>query len=154
MEGVTRDDWIVGGLALVLAIFLFALPWFDVTISFTGIGTISGTLTATDGPDGWTSVLGALAALAVLADLAVERLSPDTQLPMIGGSREATRLVLAGIAVGFVALKFLLHIHFDLFGWGFYVTVICAAALLYFAIQARNEAPMGPSLPRTPTGRT
>lgn len=152
MDNVTRDDWIVGGLAVLLAIFLFALPWFDISISFAGFGTVSGTLTATDGPDGWTGVLGALAALAVLADLAVERLSPDTQLPQIGGSREATRLVLAGIAVGFVALKFILHIHFDLFGWGFYMTVICAAALLYFAIMARNEASTGPSRPRTPTG--
>jgi hypothetical protein len=152
MENVTREDWIVGGLALLLAIFLFALPWFSISVNFAGFGTVSGTLTATDGPDGWTGVLGAIAALAVLADLAIERLSPTTQLPELGGSREATRLLLAAIAVGFVALKFLLHIHFDLFGWGFYVTVICAAALLYYAIQARNEAPMGPSRPRTPTG--
>ena len=30
LENVTRDDWIVGGLALLLAIFLLVLPWFSV----------------------------------------------------------------------------------------------------------------------------
>ncbi len=56
MDNVTRDDWIVGGLAVLLAIFLFALPWFDISVSF-GPDSVGGTLTATDGPDGWTGVL-------------------------------------------------------------------------------------------------
>jgi hypothetical protein len=133
-DNVTRDDWIVGGLALLLAICLLILPWFDLTVT---IGSISlgGTLPATDGPDGWAGILAVLAALAIIADLGVERLSPQTQLPMIGGSRASTRFVLAAIAAGFTALKFVLHIHFSLFGWGFYVSVVVAAALVYAARQ-------------------
>ncbi len=149
MENVSRDDWIVGGLALLLAIFLFSVPWFDLSVN---IGSITVGGTATDSPDGWAGVFGALAALAVLADLAVERFSPQTEVPEIGGSREGTRLVLASIAVAFVALKFLLHIEFDLFGWGFYVTVICAGALLYFARLASIEASTQPSPSRTRSG--
>jgi hypothetical protein len=132
LENVTRDDWIVGGLALALAIFLLVLPWFDLSV-----GPFSATLTATDGPDGWLGILAVIAALAVVADLAVERLSPQTQLPAIGESRTNTRFILAVVAAGFVALKFLFHIHFDLFGWGFYVNVILTAALVYVAYQAR-----------------
>ncbi|MGI8863527.1 MAG: hypothetical protein ACR2JH_03875, partial [Solirubrobacteraceae bacterium] len=30
------------------------------------------------------------------------------------------------------------HIHFSLFGWGFYVDVIVTAALVYFAMQMRT----------------
>ena len=30
LENVTREEQIVGGLALLLAIFLLILPWFDV----------------------------------------------------------------------------------------------------------------------------
>lgn len=132
LENVTRDDWIVGGLALVLAIFLLVLPWFDLSV-----GPFSATLTATDGPDGWLGILAVLAALAVVADLAIERLSPQTRLPAIGDSRTNTRFILAVAAAGFVALKFLFHIHFDLFGWGFYVNVIITVALVYVAYQAR-----------------
>ena len=60
-----------------------------------------------------------LAALAVIADLALERFG-NVDLPAINGGRAATRFVLACVAAGFVALKFLFHIHFDLFGFGFW----------------------------------
>jgi hypothetical protein len=104
LENVTRDDWIVGGLALVLAIFLLVLPWFDLSV-----GPFSATLTATDDPDGWLGILAVIAALAVVADLAIERLSPQTQLPAMGESRTNTRFILAIVAAGFVALKFLIR---------------------------------------------
>lgn len=140
LDNVTRDDWIVGGLALLLGIFLLVLPWFEISFSLGPISA-SATSTATDAPNGWTAVLGMLAAFAVVADLAVERLSPQTQIPALGGSREQTRFVLAATAVAFTALKFLLHIHFSgivSFAWGFYAIVIVCAALLYVAIRARQ----------------
>jgi hypothetical protein len=159
LDNVSRQDWIVGGLALLLTICLFALPWFDISVSFGGV-TLGGTLTATDGPDGWTGILAALAAIAVIADLGVERFAPQVQVPMIRGSREQTRFVLAAIAAGFTALKFVFHIHFSLFGWGFYATVIVAAALVYFAMQATQagtsyrSTPAGPAAPAGPVGST
>jgi len=135
LENVTRDDWVVGGLGLVLAIFLLILPWFDVSY-----GPFSTTFTATDDPDGWLGILAVIAALAVVADLAIERVSPHTRLPAIGESRTNTRFILAVVAAGFVALKFLFHIHFDLFGWGFYLNVIVTVALVYVAYEARTGA--------------
>jgi hypothetical protein len=137
LDNVTRDDWIVGGLALVLAIFLFVLPWFDLSV-----GPFSVTFTATDDPDGWLAILGAIASLLVVADLALERFSPQTDVPTIGSSRTNTRFVLACVAAGFVALKFLFHIHFSLFGWGFYVNVLATVALVYVAYQARAGVPL------------
>ena len=144
LENIRRDDWILGGLALLLLIDLFAFPWFSV-----GIGPFSLNLTATDGPDGWTAILAVIALIAVFGDLAVERLSPQTTLPTVGGSRVMTRLALAGVAAFFIALKFLLHIHFSDFGWGFYLAVVLTVALLYFADQARR-APVAPVAPPPP----
>jgi 4-hydroxybenzoate polyprenyltransferase len=98
-----------------------------------------------------------LAALAIVADLGVERLSPQTQLPTIRGSRASTRFVLAAIAAGFTALKFLLHIHFSLFGWGFYVTIVVAAALVYVAwqvSQGHSVMPSGPAVRAGSSGRS
>jgi hypothetical protein len=148
LDNVTRDELIVGGLAILLAIFLLVLPWFDLSV-----GPFSATLTATDAPDGWLGILAVIAAIAVVADLAVEKLSPQTQLPELGGSRANTRFILAVIAAGFVVLKFLFHIHFSLFGWGFYVCVIVTAGLVYAAAQARlgsSIIPAGTSRPTAP----
>jgi hypothetical protein len=140
LENVTREDWLVGGLALLLAITLLFFPWFSISVSIGAFST-SVSSSATGSPDGWLGVLALLAAILIVADIAIERLSPQTQLPAIRGSRTSTRFILAVVAAVCVALKFLFHIHFSLFGWGFYLTVILAAALLYLTIQARAGRP-------------
>lgn len=133
VEKVSRDDWIVGGVGLLLVIDLLALPWYSISI-----GPFTATSAATGAPDGWLGVLAVLAVLAVIADLALERLSPQTTLPAIAGSRTMTRFVLACIAAGFVVLKFLFHIHFSLFGFGFWAAVVLTAAFVYLATRARH----------------
>ena len=142
LENVSREDWIVGGLALLLAIGLIVFPWFDISVTV-GAFSASATYSATSSPDGWLGILAFIAALAIVADLALERLSPQTQIPAIGGSRTNTRFVLSLVAAAFVVLKFLFHIHFSLFGWGFYVDIILTAALVWAAYQARAGAPIG-----------
>jgi hypothetical protein len=44
------------------------------------------------------------------------------------------------VAAALLALKFLLHIHFNYFGWGFYVDVVATAALVYSALEARRQS--------------
>jgi hypothetical protein len=63
-------------------------------------------------------------------------------------------MILAIVAAAFVALKFLLHIHFSYFSWGFYLGVVLTIALVYLAVQARNapdvpvaRPPVGPAGP-------
>lgn len=130
----SRDDWIMAGLAFLLAIDVLFLPWFDYSFGF-GPFSRSVTLSATDTPDGWLGVLGLLAALAVIADLALDRLGA-TELPSVGGSRAGTRLVLASAAALFLALKFILHVHFSLFGFGFWAAVVLTVALLVVCFRA------------------
>jgi hypothetical protein len=133
-DALSRDDWIVGGLSLLLVIDLLFLPWYSV--SFFGH---TATASATSAPDGWAGVLAMLAALAVLADLLIERLAPQTTLPNLGGSRTATRRWLAVIAAAFLALKFVLHIHFSWFGFGFYVAVVFTAALVFATLRLSQD---------------
>ena len=147
LQNVTREEQIVGVLALLLAIFLLILPWFDVSV-----GPFSATFSATSAPDGWLGILAFIAALAIVADLAIEKFSPQTTVPAIGGGRSHTRFILAVVAAAFLLLKFLFHInHFSDLGWGFYVDVIVTAALVYFAMQLRTAgAPAGVSRPARP----
>jgi hypothetical protein len=128
----------LAGVALLLIITLLFLPWFSISVTI-GPVSASATLTGTDDPDGWLGILAVLSAIALIADLGIERLSPGTALPNIGGSRTNTRFVLACATAGFVALKFLFNIHFSDFGIGFYVAVILTAGLVWVALQARNE---------------
>ena len=141
VENISRDDWIFGGVGLLLAIDLLFLPWF----SFSA-GPFSVTSTATGAPDGWLGVLALLAVIAALADLAVERFSPQTKVPAIGESRTTTRFVLACIAAGLLVLKFFFHIHFDLFGFGFWAAIVLVGAFVYLSMRARH-APVTPGAP-------
>ncbi len=150
LDNVTREEQLLGGLALLLAIFLLILPWFDVSV-----GPFSATFSATSAPDGWLGILAFIAALAIIADLAIERFSPQTQIPAVG-TRTNTRFILAVAAAAFLLLKFLFHInHFSDLGWGFYVDVIVTAAVVYFAMQLRGATvPVTgarPAAPVTPT---
>jgi len=158
VENIRRDDWIVGGLALVLVFDLLVFAWFSLpntaTLTFRGatVAFGGGSLTATDTPDGWLGVLAVLALLALIADLALERLSPQTHVPMIGGSRASTRYALAVLAAACMALKFLFHIgQFSNLGFGFWFGAILAGALVYLATQARQALPVTPPRQAGPT---
>jgi hypothetical protein len=138
-DSVSRDDWILAGLALLLIIDLLFLPWFSASVTI-GSFSASFTATATDAPDGLFGVLAVLSAVALIVDLGVERLSPGTALPSIRGSRSETRLVFAGLAALFVALKFLFHIHFSLFGFGFWAGIVLAAGFVFVARRLHSAA--------------
>ena len=45
VQNVSRDKWIIGGLALLLAISLFAFPWYSVSV-----GPFSADAAATSTP--------------------------------------------------------------------------------------------------------
>lgn len=144
LADVSRDDWLLAGVALLLVIDLLFLPWFSVSVS-AGAFSATVTSTATGDPDGWLGILAVLAAVVLIADLAIERFSPGTALPNIRGSRTETRFVLAAATAVFLLLKFLFQIsHFSDLGFGFWVAVVLTAGLVYFALQARNAGAMTP----------
>ncbi len=144
LDKLTREDRILGGLSLLLVISLLFFPWFSLSL-----GPLTYTTTGTGDPDGWLGILAVLAALALIVDLAIERFSPQTTLPALGGGRTATRFVLAAAAAVFVILKFLFHIgHVSDLGWGFWLSAILVVALVYFALQARGGGVSMPSARR------
>jgi hypothetical protein len=134
LDKLSRTDLQITAASVLLVIGLIAFPWFHRSIAL--IGSIS--LTGTDAPDGFFGVLALLFAVATVADLMIERFSPQTGIPALGGSREMTRFILACAAAACVALKFITNIHFSFFGWGFYVDVVITAALVYSALEARR----------------
>jgi hypothetical protein len=138
-DNVSRDDWILAGITLALIVTLLFLPWFSLSGVSAGAITIpSVNFTATEAPDSGFGLLAVLAAALLLLDLAFDRLSPQTEVPSINGSRTQTRLVLACIAALMLGLKFLFDLHFSLFGFGFWAAAVLTAAMVYVAYQMHN----------------
>lgn len=142
LERLTREDWLLAGVAVFLIFDLLVLPWFSfgATISV-GSATVSigGSLTGVDAPDAWLGVLALLSCAFLVADLAFERLSPETQLPSIAPDRETTRFVLACVAAGLIALKFFFHIgRFGELALGFWLAVLLVAALVAMTRRVRQ----------------
>lgn len=142
-DGAKREDWVVGGLAVLLVIDLVELPWHTVAGGMiSGISFPSISDRATGPPDGLLGVLAVLAALAIVFDLLLEHLSPDTQIPSINGSRTLTRFALAITAAGLLALKFILHLtQIGDLGSGFWFGAVVTAALVYATLKAWEANP-------------
>lgn len=145
LERMTREDWILAGLAGLLAFDLLVLPWFSfgATINV-GSATVSigGSLTGVDAPDAWLGALSVMAAAFLVADLATERLSPQTQMPSIGNDRALTRFALAASAAALIMLKFLLHLgRFGELGLGFWLAIMVVAALVVLTRRAHRACP-------------
>ncbi len=128
-ETVSRDEGILAGLGVLLVLDLLFLPWYGITVT-AGATSVSISNTATGPPSGWLGVLALLLVLALLVDIAIERLSPDTQVPAIGRGRANTRYALAVAAVALLGLKLLLH--FGSAGeLGFWGAVVLGGALVW-----------------------
>jgi hypothetical protein len=153
LQKAIRDGWLAAALAFLLVIDLSTLPWFSyVATLHVGTASVSlgGSLSATDAPDPWLGVLAVIAAVLVIGDVAVSRLSPETPLPAIE-SRELTRLVLACVAGGFMAIKFLLHLgSVGNLGVGFWFGAALAAALVVVTRDAQHIAAASPKRGTTP----
>jgi len=163
LEGLSREDWILAGVATALILDLLVLPWFSfgATISV-GSGTISigGSAAGVDSPDAWLGVLALLSCAFLVADLGFERLSPQTRLPTIAEDRESTRFVLAWVAAGLIAVKFIFHLgRFGELALGFWLAVLLVGALVALTRRARQVHPgagpaAAPPEPRPEPGPT
>ena len=138
VETVSRDELILAGLGVLLVLDLLFLPWFEQTFTSTGIAqSVSISNTATGPPSGWLGVLALLLVLALLVDIAIERLAPHTQVPAIGRGRATTRYVLAVVAVSLLALKLLLN--FGSAGeLGFWGALFLGGGLVWVAHRLRQ----------------
>lgn len=136
IETISRDEGILAGLGVLLVLDLLFLPWYGITVT-AGAVSVSISNTATGPPSGWLGVLALLLVLALLVDIAIERLSPHTQVPAIGTSRATTRYVLAVVAVALLGLKLVLHLG-SAGELGFWGAVVLGGGLVWAAYSLRE----------------
>ncbi|MGH2882291.1 MAG: hypothetical protein ACRDPA_06265 [Solirubrobacteraceae bacterium] len=151
LERLSRDDWMIIGVAGLLVLDLLVLPWFSfgatIAVGSTTL-SIGGSASAVDAPDAWLGVLALMASAFVLADLATERLSPQTRLPTVARDRITGRYAIACATAGLLAFKFVLHLgRFGELALGFWTALLLVAALVILTRRARIAASASPSAP-------
>jgi hypothetical protein len=132
---LSREDLMVLAGGVVLFISLLAFPWYSI-----GLGPLgSYDRTALQSPYAIWGILAMIVTIAIVADLALERFSPATQLPTTQLGRPMTRVGLCGLLLLLLFIKFIAHVG-D-FGWGFFIDVILAIIVsvgAWFIAQGRT----------------
>lgn len=127
---LSREDWMVGGGALILIIDLLFLAWHSV-------GPFD--LVGTDAPGGAWGVLALIATIIVLVDLALARFSPATQIPTTQLGRDLTRTAIAAVALLFVIIKLIDNTSY--LAYGTWVGLILAIIIVVGAwLNAQGKA--------------
>jgi hypothetical protein len=154
LSKLTRTDRIIAGSGLLLFISSF-LPWFDVSVSASGIGE-----SGSESGNGWDvgfiwggipALLGLLAAVLVVATKAGSATTPQLPVSMgqafLGAGALSALLVVLKLLIGEDAPNGLGFFDVDISrAWGLFVATIAALAFAgggYLAFQEEKSA--GPS---------
>ncbi len=120
---LSREDLMVLGGGLLLFIGLLAFPWYS--ISFLGLGSVDRT--AIESPYAIWGILALIVTIVIVADLALAKFSPATQIPTTQYGRDFTRVGACALLLLLLFIKFIAHV--GSFGWGFFIDVILALAV-------------------------
>jgi hypothetical protein len=142
---LSREDWMVGGGAIVLIIDLLFFAWHSYSLGPLGSADFSGT----GSPDSIWGVLALIVTILVLVDLSLARFSPQTVLPTTQLGRDLTRAAAAAAGLLFLLIKFVSNTGSSAFGcWLGLVLGIVIVAGAWLNAQGRTT-PMAAT--RTPS---
>ena len=122
---LSREDWMVLGGGVVLLVSLLFFAWYSfpgVTLQNVSLG--GGSAAAVSAPYAIWGILALIVTIVIVADLALARFSPQTQIPTTQLGRDMTRAAAGGLLLLLLAIKFISHV--GSFGFGFVVDVIFA----------------------------
>ena len=131
---LSREDWMVGGGALLLIIDLLFFAWHSYSF-----GPVSVDSSGTGAPDGIWGVLALIVTIVVRGDLLLARFSPETQIPTTQLGRELTRAAAAGLGLLFLLIKFISNTGSSAFGcWLGLVLGVVVVVGAWFNAQGRS----------------
>jgi hypothetical protein len=139
----SRGEQITGAAGILLLIGIFAFPWYH--IGFAGV-TFAGTTygggsydgNVLQGPGSFFSYLAMIVLIALLAELVISRFT-TAKLPDLPISWAVAEVSGAVAVLALLVIKILFHI--GNFGWGFYVNMVLAIALVYGATGLLRRQP-------------
>ena len=138
---LSREDLLVGVGGIVLIIDLLFFAWHSYSA-----GPFSVDSTGTGAPDGIWGVLALIVTILVVADLALARFSPDTQIPTTQLGRDMTRAAAAGFGMLFLLIKFISNTGSSAFGcWLGLVLGIVVVAGAWLNAQGKSTTVSRPA---------
>ena len=115
------------------------LPWYDVDL-----GIVSVTRNGWESPGGIWSILAILLGIAMSGVIAVKALTEGVIPDNVGGVTWPKILLGGGVATALLVLIKLLN-ESSYLGFGFYIGIICAAALAVGGVLLYREEMAGPA---------
>jgi len=134
--GVGEKIIVIAGLILFIDGFL---PWYDVDL-----GIVSVTRSGWESPGAFWSILAILLGIAMSGVIAVKALTEGVIPDNVGGVTWPKILLGGGVATALLVLIKLLN-ESSYLGFGFYIGIICAAALAVGGVLLYREEMAGPA---------
>jgi len=134
--GIGEKIIVIAGLILFIDGFL---PWYDVDL-----GIVSVTRNGWESPGGIWSILAILLGIAMSGVIAVKALTEGVIPDNVGGVTWPKILLGGGVATALLVLIKLLN-ESSYLGFGFYIGIICAAALAVGGVLLYREEMAGPA---------
>ena len=134
--GIGEKIIVIAGLILFIDGFL---PWYDVDL-----GIVSVTRNGWESPGGIWSILAILLGIAMSGVIAVKALTEGVIPDNVGGVTWPKILLGGGVATALLVLIKLLN-ESSYMGFGFYIGIICAAALAVGGALLYREEMAGPA---------
>ena len=134
--GIGEKIIVIAGLILFIDGFL---PWYDVDL-----GIVSVTRSGWESPGAFWSILAILLGIAMSGVIAVKALTEGVIPDNVGGVTWPKILLGGGVATALLVLIKLLN-ESSYLGFGFYIGIICAAALAVGGVLLYREEMAGPA---------
>jgi hypothetical protein len=138
LDKLSQGDRIVAGAGILLFLDLLIFPWHHVSAGF-GAFHVTVNRTALESPNGGLGVLAWLVTILVVVVVVVRKLTtarlPDLPIPWRQATFYGTIAVAALVVIKLIAKT-------EALGWGCYVAVLLAAAMVYggFLLSKEPEA--------------
>ena len=136
LNKLSPGDRIIGGAGVVLFLGLLLLPWHKVELRVLGFSA-SSSRTALESPNAFWGILAFLLVIAVVAALAVRRMTtvqlPELPIAWNQAIFYATIAILALLLIKLVA-------ETNYLGWGAWIDLLLAAGMVYGGFLVNQEA--------------
>ena len=148
LNKLSTGDKVAGGAGILLVIGLLFLPWhkIDFGLDIAGVED-SVSRTAIQSPNSFWGILALLLTIAIVTTIILRKLT-SVELPALGSMSWADVTFFA--TIGVIALLVLkLIIETDALGWGLWLDLILAGAMVYggFLIKQEGDTTAPPAGP-------
>jgi hypothetical protein len=148
LKKLSLGERILSAAGIIVIIDLLFLPWHHISVRLSGVTIASANRSGVSSPNGFLGLLALLVAVAIVAHIVVSEFT-KVELPKLPVTWGQADLIGAAVVAALLVLKLVLKT--DFLGFGAWLGVISAGALVYGGVRRLQEtqAPEGQATPES-----